>query len=195
MTHLGERISELVDGQMSPEAAERANAHLASCSACREAAEVERLTKHRLRALPDVAPTPAFLSTLMQIGGPAGPLAPRAAHVPGSPRPTTVPVGYGPTGSRRPGGSGPAAWRPAGSASASRRNRRRGPRRIAAAVVGALSVVGVGVVGLVVATSPVAAPAVTPAIDAFVVEHATTTGSLPFADQQVAWLTGGEAGK
>ena len=92
MSHLGERASALVDGQLSAEATERAMAHLAGCRPCRDAVEVERLTKSRLAFLSGPEPTGDLMSRLLAMGGPSGPLPPRPGHVPGSPRPHPVQV-------------------------------------------------------------------------------------------------------
>jgi hypothetical protein len=62
-----------------------------------------------------------------------------------------------------------------------------------AAVFGALSVVGVGIGGLTAggAGAGPAAPTVVPPVDTFVVDHARTTGQLPFVDVSAGWqLTG-----
>jgi len=191
MTHLGDRITSLVDGQLAPAEAERANAHLASCPACREAAELERLTKHRLRSLPDVAPGPGLVDALLRMGGPDGPLPPRADHVPGTPRPQTLPVPAGPAGSSRPGGRSLSARRaPAGHPG--RRPARR-TRRVAVAVVGGLC--AVGAVAVALAGVPATTGGVVPPVTSFVVDHSGTTSTLPFGDQLASWRTGGEEDK
>jgi hypothetical protein len=56
---------------------------------------------------------------------------------------------------------------------------------VAVAVLGALSAVGVGVSGLLLAT-PGSAPVVPP-LDSFVVEHADTTSGLLFTDVTAGW--------
>jgi len=48
--HIGASVSALVDGQLSPEAEERAWAHVMSCPGCRRLVENEGWTKNRLRA-------------------------------------------------------------------------------------------------------------------------------------------------
>lgn len=90
MAHLGDRVAALVDGQLPPDAVERAHAHLAGCRPCREAVEAERLMKARLAALRGPGPDAEFLQRLLAMGGPNGPLPPRAGHVPGMPRPPAV---------------------------------------------------------------------------------------------------------
>jgi anti-sigma factor RsiW len=49
--HLGSRVSALLDGQMSPEEADRAWAHVHACHACRDLVEREGWVKTRLAGL------------------------------------------------------------------------------------------------------------------------------------------------
>jgi hypothetical protein len=49
--HLGTRVSALLDGQLSPEEAERAWEHVHSCHLCRDAVEREGWVKTRLAGL------------------------------------------------------------------------------------------------------------------------------------------------
>jgi len=155
VSHLGDRAAALVDGQLSPDAAERATAHLAACRACRDLVELERLTKIRLVSLQGPAPTADLVGRLLAMGGPAGPLPPRRGHVPGMPRAQTVPLrttvgarSSAPSLQRtpaRPAGR-PAPTRPAGRPGVLTQRR----TRLAAVVLGALSVMGVGVAGVTV---------------------------------------------
>ena len=70
MRHLGDRISALVDGELDHDARDRALAHLATCTRCREAAAEERWLKSRLHRLPASEPSADLLATLF-----AGPQA------------------------------------------------------------------------------------------------------------------------
>ena len=49
--HLGSRVSALLDGQLAPEEAERAWAHVHTCHACRDLVEREGWVKTRLAGL------------------------------------------------------------------------------------------------------------------------------------------------
>jgi hypothetical protein len=51
MAHLGTRISALLDGQLPPQEAERAWAHVHTCHFCRDAVEREGWVKTRLAGL------------------------------------------------------------------------------------------------------------------------------------------------
>ena len=48
MSHLGKRVSDLLDGQMPPEEADRAWAHIHGCGLCRDAVEREGWVKTQL---------------------------------------------------------------------------------------------------------------------------------------------------
>jgi len=206
VSHLGDRITDLVDGQLSPQAQERAHAHLAGCPECRAAVEAERLMKARLAGLPAPQPGQDLTRRLLAMGGPQGPLAPRTGHVPGSPRPRPVaaprparaafvspgparpvaisrgPVPRGPSFPGRPVLAGRTGRLLPGAVPRGRRT------RMAAAVLGTLGVVGLG--GVVHATTQAGGqspPTVVPPVDSFVLEHATTSGDLPFTDVPAGW--------
>src|SRR5260370_14500645 len=78
MSHLGDRLSALVDGELDGAERDRAYAHLAGCEQCRiEAAELRAL-KQKLRTLMTGAPAEAAVTRrLIAITGPGGPLPPR----------------------------------------------------------------------------------------------------------------------
>jgi anti-sigma factor RsiW len=90
MSHLGDRLSALVDGELSGAERDRAYAHLASCEECRAEAAQLRALKQKLRSLVERAPAEAAMTRrLISMTGPGGPLPPRRARlrvVPG-PRP------------------------------------------------------------------------------------------------------------
>jgi anti-sigma factor RsiW len=51
VTHLGDRVAALVDGELDHESRDRALAHIATCDACRAEVDAERRLKARIRAL------------------------------------------------------------------------------------------------------------------------------------------------
>lgn len=84
MTHLGNRVSALLDGQLGPEEEERAWAHVHGCSACRDLVEHEGWVKTRLLGLSrddDVAPR-----ELKGVLGDPYACADRLEEYPGQPR-------------------------------------------------------------------------------------------------------------
>ncbi|UER55023.1 zf-HC2 domain-containing protein [Kineosporiaceae bacterium SCSIO 59966] len=91
MNHLGDRVTDLVDGRLSPDAAERAVAHLAGCQDCRAEVAAERAVRNRLATAAAPAPPDGLVDRLVRLGGPTGPLPPRTDRVPGTPAPAPVP--------------------------------------------------------------------------------------------------------
>ncbi|SEK44223.1 anti-sigma factor family protein [Nonomuraea pusilla] len=82
MAHLGERVSALVDGELSHTERERALAHLTFCADCRREVESMRALKSRLRSL-DGPSMPADLTmSLLRMAEPGGPLPPRERPFP-----------------------------------------------------------------------------------------------------------------
>ena len=85
MSHLGRRLTALVDGELSPAERDRAHAHLARCAACRAEAKELRELKRRMRGLADLAAGDELTQRLIAIPGRADPARLRAG--PPSPHP------------------------------------------------------------------------------------------------------------
>lgn len=71
MTHLGTRISALVDGQLPPGATERALAHVAVCPDCAAELAAARQAHRALTRAVDVAPTADLTARLLSLAGDA----------------------------------------------------------------------------------------------------------------------------
>jgi anti-sigma factor RsiW len=159
MSHLGDRLSALVDGELDGAERDRAYAHLAGCEQCRTEAAELRALKQKLRALMSRAPAEAAMTRrLIALTGPGGPPAPRRRLLRLAPGPRSGP-GRGP---RRPGP--------------------RGPVRRRYLVLGAVSlVVGLGTAAFTAGGSGAAAPGprITPPVEMYAVEHAITSGGVP----------------
>jgi hypothetical protein len=68
VSHLGSRISALVDGQLAPAVAERALAHVAACSECQQELSAARAARAALAAASDdVAPAPDLAARLLSL--------------------------------------------------------------------------------------------------------------------------------
>ncbi len=161
MSHLGDRLSALIDGELDGAERDRAHAHLASCELCRgEAAELRAL-KRKLRALGSGAPAEAAMTRrLVAMTGPGGPLPPRRRQLRLA-----------------------SADRRAARRETRRPSHRRSVRR-RYLVLGTVSlVVGLGTAAFTVggATQAAPGPRITPPVEMFVVEHAITGGEVPFA--------------
>ena len=74
MSHLGRRLTALVDGELSPAERDRAHAHLARCAACRAEAKELRELKRRMRGLADLAAGDELTQRLIAIPGPGEPV-------------------------------------------------------------------------------------------------------------------------
>jgi anti-sigma factor RsiW len=159
MSHLGDRLSALIDGELDGAERDRASAHLASCEQCRTEAAELRALKHKLSTLLSRAPAEAAMTRrLIAMTGPGGPLPPRRRL----PRLAPGPGDAGRRETRRPGP--------------------RGPVRRRYLVFGAVSLV----VGLSTAAftagggEATPGPRITPPVEMYSVQHAITTGEVPF---------------
>jgi anti-sigma factor RsiW len=179
MSHLGDRLSALVDGELGGADLDRANAHLAGCEQCRtEAAELRQL-KRKLRDLMTREPAAgapaeaAMTSRLVAMTGPGGPVPVRTAG-----RRRRLRVGPG----HRPGAD-PELSRPGHPGHPGRRRTWLGARRRRYLMLGTVSlVVGLGTAAFTAGGGGDAAPGprITPPVEMYSVEHAITTGEVPF---------------
>ncbi len=186
MSHLGDLLSALVDGELSGAELDRANAHLAACGACRVEARALRRLKHELRALAE----PAGVTDTDQITGRLLAMAAKAAEDAQVPRQRK---GGDPGDPCDPGdlrGRRARRLRAMGRRAGTRpyavtaRGRRAAPRRrgryvlwttISLVVVGIGTAFGMGGGGST-------GPRVTPQLEVFDAQHAVTSGDVPFAD-------------
>jgi anti-sigma factor RsiW len=169
MTHLGERLTALIDGELSHGERDRALVHLAGCGECRAEADALRRVKRRVSGLSDAPPGDRLLHQLRAMGEPGDPLPPPVTRLPGHAR---LP---------RPRAVRPADNRPRRAAV------RRLPRgRYLVASAAALAVLGVGSAAFAAGSEPGSLPRVTPSIEQYAVEHALTSGDIPLTDPQPA---------
>jgi hypothetical protein len=164
MSHLGNRLSALVDGELGGAERDRAYAHLAGCEECLAEAAALRELKRQLRSLAAEAPAEAEMTErLMTAAVSAAPTNPVRQH-----RRRVVP---------RPA----RALRGPGGSSAPRRRMSKRNRRYL--VLGTMSiVVGLGTAAFSVGGSGDAGPGpkITPQFELYSEEHAITTGGVPF---------------
>ena len=168
MTHLGDRLSALVDGELDGAERDKATAHLGRCEQCRSEAAALRDLKRQLRSLAAESPAVAMheadmVRRLMSMTGTQPPR--RRLRVLSRPaRGLRPPV----PGASRPGGF-----------PGSRMSRRHG-RYLA---LGAVTiVVGLGTAAFSAGGGSAApGPRITPQMQLYSEEHAITTGDIPFA--------------
>jgi anti-sigma factor RsiW len=176
MSHLGDRLSALVDGELDGAESDRAHAHLASCEQCRAEAAELRALKQKMRTLMTGAPAEAAMtSRLVAMTGPGGPSGAGGSSGAGGAMPPRRRLLRVVPGSRRAAG-----WTP--SRPGARRPRPAHHRRYL--VLGTVSlVVGLGTAAFTAGGGGDAAPGprITPPVEMYSVEHAITTGEVPFA--------------
>lgn len=157
MTHLGRWLSALVDGELDDVERDRILNHLAGCAPCRVEANELRAIKRRMVALGESAADGALPGRVVQLARMSGNRPGRLAHL--APRLT------GPGSARgwwpRPGG-GPGLLVAGGGAGA---------------VVAALGLTAFLLGGQRAAP----APRVTPAVDAYWLQHSYDVGQVPAA--------------
>jgi hypothetical protein len=73
MSHLGQRLSALIDGELSDAERDRVLAHLAGCEACRQDAIALRALKQRMHSLGEAMVDAALTGRLMAVGAAGGP--------------------------------------------------------------------------------------------------------------------------
>lgn len=70
MSHLGQRISALIDGELSDAERDRVLAHIAGCDPCRQEAVALRALKHRMHSLGEAMVDAALTGRLMAMAMP-----------------------------------------------------------------------------------------------------------------------------
>jgi anti-sigma factor RsiW len=187
MSHLGERLTALVDGELGHDERDRALAHLAACEQCRGEADTLRRLKSRLRSLDDVGAPTNLIGRLRALdqdrGGPKEPGVCLPEGIGGrEPWPvsdTARPLQTISGGQRRR----PSDNRPGGRAAA--QNRRPRVRYLVAGAA-TLAVFGVGAASFMAGTNEQRLPQVAPAFDRFAIEHALISGEVPMSEPSPA---------
>jgi anti-sigma factor RsiW len=155
VSHLGELLSALVDGELSGAELDRANAHVAACGACRVEANALRRLKHQLRSLAEMSDSGDITRRLLAMAGEPGPGA--------SVQERYLEREQGRTPSRRRDGG------------------RRGHSVLWSAL--SLLVVGVGTAAFGMGGgSGSTEPQITPQLEVFDVQHAIFSGDVPYAE-------------
>ena len=173
MTHLGEQISALIDGELTGAELDRANAHLAACERCRaEAAEMRQL-KRALRALFEVESDDELTRRLLGKAPPGWPVPSRQDRR----------EQY-----RRDRGKGPRDKRPRGRGGRGDGDAPRSRARYVVWSAVSLFVVGIGAAAFSMGGGGGGAPApkITPQLEMFSVQHAIVSGTVPEPDQTTA---------
>lgn len=169
MSHLGDRLIALIDGELDHDARDRALAHLAGCRQCREEAEAQRQLKSMVAGLDGPEPSTDLVHRLRALAEPGGPVPPA---------PPSWPTGSG-------GGSVRAATFDSGRSSRAGFYR-FGGRGASLAVAGVFCLATVAATtAFVVGDQGTGAVKVTPPVDRYTVEHAVTVPQVPLTDPAV----------
>jgi anti-sigma factor RsiW len=176
MSHLGSRISALVDGQLSVADTERALAHVAVCPECSAELTASRAARRALASAEEVAPTADLTARLLSLAGSTEPAVGNPFAPPVRQSRDEL-ASYGVAS----GGLGARGWR-AGSSLRGDVGQRRSSVRIAAG-----SMAGLGAVAamlFVLGERPDVVPTVHPGVDLGLLGQAVTadpdtrTGSI-----------------
>lgn len=165
MSHLGDRLSAVVDGELGHGERDLVLAHLTRCDDCRQLVESERAVKARLLGLAPPPLPPTLVARLQQIPAPSLTTAPPGGAIVSADA-TRLP----PRRLRR------ATRRPAGRRLDSGRVRRR------TASAGALVMVALSTAFVLGGQETGNETPVRPAVERFTIEHASVTGTVPLVD-------------
>jgi anti-sigma factor RsiW len=170
-------LSALVDGELSGAELDRASAHVAACGACRVEANALRRLKHELHALAEVRDSDEITSRLLAMTSEAGPEGPIDPAVPtGSAIPARRGRGHGRRHGRQAGGHA------TGDLYSALPPRRRRGRYVLWGTV-SLLVVGIGTAAFGMGGGAGSTgPQITPQLEVFDIQHAITSGDVPFAE-------------
>jgi anti-sigma factor RsiW len=194
MSHIDDRLTAFVDGELDHGARDRVLAHLTDCADCRAEAEAQRRSKQLLAMLPAPPVPDALTQALLALAEPGDPLPPRRGSMPGVAVAATLPPPGHPTGRRQPDG-GPRA-----SARRPQPGRRRAVRAVA--VTGGLfSLTGLAFGAAFLLGAPDQEPGVPlqPPVTNFSVQHAVTSNGMPLNDPaanivQTSFMSGTSSG-
>ena len=189
MSHLGRRLSALIDGELGDEERDQAHAHLVSCEDCRTEAAALRTLKRRVHGLGEAPADGALTRRLIALEGLAEAAPPRS-RMPGAARARAALSAFSGAGAGvRPGWDGfpatmtvsplaVAAGAPAVSPLAASRSRLH-TRYLVAGAVAALAV-GLSAASFAAggAEQHIPGPMITPEVDSFNMQHAATFGQL-----------------
>jgi anti-sigma factor RsiW len=176
VSHLGDLLSALVDGELSGAELDRANAHVAACGTCRVEANALRRLKHELRKLGEVSQPGDITSRLLAMNG-------EGAYPGGTPvQARRLGREPGPRRRVRPPGERPVAGRYAALPPERLPGRRRGRYVLWSTL--SLVLVGIGTAAFGLGgNSASPGPQITPQLEVYDLQHAITSGDVPFDDQ------------
>ncbi len=200
MTHLGQRLSALIDGELDGSERERVFVHMARCGSCRDEVAALRMLKRRMNGLGEAAAGAGLTGRLMSLSELVGLDDPRVTA--GMQRAETIWPSRGSPGPPpppAPAGGWPAHGHPGQGATAASRPDQRTSRYFLAGSL-AVFLAGLGTAAFIVGGEPQArapAPPITPSIDVLVFPRNTVNEPPSFGpgsanvlrrhDSQLPW--------
>jgi len=211
MSHLGRRLSALIDGELGDAERDQAHSHLVSCDACRAEAAALRTLKRRVHGLGETPADGALTRRLIALSGLSGlpEVTPPRPRLPGATRARAAFAVF----SGGAAAAGPPAWddieewfddQPAAAEDASPlaasplaasplppapTARGRGHTRY---VVGAVAALAVGLSAASFAAGGgehQPGPTITPEVDVYNAQQAVTTGGVPLVQPRAVLPT------
>lgn len=172
MTHLGQRLSALIDGELELDERDRVLMHMARCGSCRDEVAALRMLKRRMNALGEAAAGASLTGRLMGLRESAldAGLVPVEAMWPPPPPPPP------------PAAASWPAQSPARRTDRDASEARAGRYFIAGSL--AVFLAGLGTAAIIAGGEPQArapAPPITPSVDVLVVPHTFGNGQPPVA--------------
>jgi len=183
MSHLGGRLSALIDGELSDTERDQVHAHLVSCDECREEAAALRTLKRRVRGLGETPADGELTRRLIALGGLPSPAVP--PRRPGSARARAALAAFSGNPAAGPSWDDVRDWFEDGSArgdagSLAAGARGRGHARYVVAGAVAALAVSLGAASFAAGGNEhVPGPTVSPEVDVYMMQHAMTAGLVP----------------
>src|SRR5487761_17811 len=207
MSHLGRRLSALIDGELGDAERDQVHAHLVSCDDCRTEAAALRTLKRRVSGLGETPADGELTRRLIALSGLPEPDQPRSRLLGATRARAALAAFSGGAAGRAEGWDEFAGWfggEPAEAADASPLaaspmsgghtppdRGRAHTRYVVAGAVAALAG-GLGAASFAAGggSAHLPGPVITPQVDVFNMQHAATTGGVPLAQLQSSRQTG-----
>ncbi|HLX49493.1 MAG TPA: zf-HC2 domain-containing protein [Streptosporangiaceae bacterium] len=183
MSHLGRRLSALIDGELGDAERDQAHAHLVSCEACRAEAAALRTLKRRVHNLGETSADSALTRRLIALEDLV-----QATQPPAATRARSAFSAFSAVATRPPAWDSVYDWpgepaamtaSPLGGSPAAAGRGRGHTRYVVAGAVAALAV-GLGAASFAAGGGGrMPGPTVTPEVDVYNAQHAEMTGELP----------------
>jgi anti-sigma factor RsiW len=178
VTHLGQRLSALIDGELEGSERERVFLHMARCDSCREEVAALRTLKRRMSALGEAAAGAGLTGRLMSLSALVNMADPEPAENPPSSPPSWPDRPGGVHGRGQASGSPPPSWpdRPDGMRGRGEGGAEQRTGRYFLAGSLAVFLAGLGTAAFIAGGEPqpqAPTPPVTPSVDVMVFPHGT----------------------